>query len=681
MEPLLVQEFITLFEMACVIVLFACLFTRSRLFVEVLENRPAILTRIALALAFGLLSIFGMCSGIVFSGAVVNVRDLGPIIAGLLCGPYIGLGAGLIGGAYRLSVGGANVYAAALGPVIAGTVSGLVYNYHKKTMVSTKISVLVAIIIESFVSFFALAIRMLAGDPLSTIWTILVNVALPMIIMTSAAVGVFSFIAHYLLQEQKLLKENQQLAIERESQKNLATIINTIADPVFVKDRSHRLTLVNNGFCTFFGHSQEDLIGKTIYEFFPEDLADHFRKDAEAVFQNGVSGESEATLTGIDGLDHTIITKLNHYTDAAGNNFLVGIITDISDRKRIEDELKASVERYRAVFDTTGTSTILFEKNTTILLVNAEFERLSGYSGEEIEGKMSWTGFIHPDDRDRILTQYREVIDRRDAAKPHFEFRFRTRAGEIRTLNLTIGRISGTNRYVASMEDITDAIQSRKILELVNKKINLLSSITRHDILNQLMVLKGYLSLSTTIVDNPLLVDYINKELIAAQTIEHQINFSRDYENMGVKAPVWQNINEALLSAKRILVRRDIVVETDPRNPEVYADPLFEKVLYNLTDNAIRYGGERMTSIRVTSAETENGLVISFEDDGVGISEADKKRLFKRGFGKNTGFGLFLSREILSITGISINETGVFGKGARFEISVPIGAYRLRKSQ
>lgn len=84
-----------------------------------------------------------------------------------------------------------------------------------------------------------------------------------------------------------------------------------------------------------------------------------------------------------------------------------------------------------------------------------------------------------------------------------------------------------------------------------------------------------------------------------------------------------------------------------------------------------------MTSIRVISTEFDQGLVIYFEDNGTGISEPDKKRLFKRGFGKNTGFGLFLSREILSITGITINETGIYGEGARFEITVPKGVYRL----
>jgi PAS domain S-box-containing protein len=681
MALLLVQEFITLFEMACVVVLFAYLFTRSRLFIEVLENKPAIMTQIILAGMFGLLSVFGMSSGIVFYGAVVNVRDLGPIIAGLICGPYVGLGAGLIGGAYRLSVGGANVYLAALGPVIAGAVSGLVYSYNRKTLVSTQTAIVMTVIIESFVSVIALVVRILAGDPPSTIWTILVNVALPMIIMTSVAVGVFSHIAHNLLLERKLQKENQQLAIEHESQKNLGTIINTIADPVFVKDRSHQLTLVNEGFCQLFGHPREDLIGKTEYDFFPRPLADHFREDAENVFRTGAGNENEATFTGSDGHDHTIITKISPYLDSSGNRFLVGIVRDISDRKTMEEALKASEERYRTVFETTGTSTILFEENTVVLLVNAEFERLSGYSKEEIEGKMSWTGFIHPEDRDRVLAHYPRIRDHRETSSQQYEFRFRTRTGEVRTLAFFIGAIPGTNRFVASMVDITDTIRSRKILELVNKKINLLSSITRHDILNQLMVLKGYLSLSTTMVENPVLLDYINRELAATQTIEHQITFTRDYENLGVKAPDWQSVNGAVLKAKHALIRRDISVETDPVEPEIYADPLFEKVLYNLTDNAVRYGGDQMTSIRVRSVESDQGLVISFEDNGAGIPDQDKKRLFKRGFGKNTGFGLFLSQEILSITGISIAETGISGKGARFEITAPKGVYRLKNRE
>jgi signal transduction histidine kinase len=114
-----------------------------------------------------------------------------------------------------------------------------------------------------------------------------------------------------------------------------------------------------------------------------------------------------------------------------------------------------------------------------------------------------------------------------------------------------------------------------------------------------------------------------------------------------------------------------------PAGTEVFADPLVQKVFYNLIDNARRYGGSGMTKIRFFSSETDNGLILTCEDDGEGIKGVDKKRLFERGVGKNTGLGLFLSREILSITGIFISETSVPGTGARFEIVIPNGAYRF----
>jgi signal transduction histidine kinase len=103
-------------------------------------------------------------------------------------------------------------------------------------------------------------------------------------------------------------------------------------------------------------------------------------------------------------------------------------------------------------------------------------------------------------------------------------------------------------------------------------------------------------------------------------------------------------------------------------------------VFYNLIDNSLHYGGNKMTAIRITAEEQGGNLRIIYEDDGVGISAGDKKQLFTKGFGKHTGLGLFLSREILSITGITITENGEQGKGVRFEITVPNGAWRYADS-
>jgi signal transduction histidine kinase len=118
-------------------------------------------------------------------------------------------------------------------------------------------------------------------------------------------------------------------------------------------------------------------------------------------------------------------------------------------------------------------------------------------------------------------------------------------------------------------------------------------------------------------------------------------------------------------------------IDADDPALEVFVDPLLEKVFYNLVDNALKYGGEKMTLIRMTNHPDRGKLIIAVEDDGEGISEEDKRQLFTRGYGRHTGLGLYLSREILSITGMTITETGEPGKGARFEIVVPEGGYRF----
>jgi signal transduction histidine kinase len=102
----------------------------------------------------------------------------------------------------------------------------------------------------------------------------------------------------------------------------------------------------------------------------------------------------------------------------------------------------------------------------------------------------------------------------------------------------------------------------------------------------------------------------------------------------------------------------------------VFADPLIVKIFYNLMDNAVRHGG-KITTIRFSVERRGDDKIIVCKDDGNGVLADEKERIFNRGFGKNTGLGLALAREILDITGITIHETGEPGKGARFEIVVP----------
>ncbi|MEI6103093.1 MAG: PAS domain S-box protein [Methanothrix sp.] len=135
--------------------------------------------------------------------------------------------------------------------------------------------------------------------------------------------------------ESKRAKEELQ-----ESKDYLEKIINSIGDPLFVKNRQHQFVLVNNAFCALSGRSCEELLGKMDYDFFPEEQVDVFLEKDERVFETGKENVNEETITDSQGVDRTIITKKTLYTDISGNRFIVGIIRDITERKWAEEELQ-----------------------------------------------------------------------------------------------------------------------------------------------------------------------------------------------------------------------------------------------------------------------------------------------------------------------------------------------------
>jgi PAS domain S-box-containing protein len=225
--------------------------------------------------------------------------------------------------------------------------------------------------------------------------------------------------------------------------------------------------------------------------------------------------------------------------------------------------------------------------------------------------------------------------------------------------------------------DISDIRNAEETLSQMNKKIKTLYSLTRHDINNHLMGLMGFLYLLEKQSD-PATNDYLQKAAAAAQRISDMIQFTKEYEAIGVNAPVWQNCRKLVESAVKQTQLRQITVKNDiPASVEVFTDPLMVKVFFNLMDYALRYGGN-ITTIRFSIKESGKDQIIVCEDDGQGVPPNEKEWIFDRSFGKNTGVGLILAREILDIVGITIRETGESGKGARFVMEIPNAIYRLR---
>lgn len=232
----------------------------------------------------------------------------------------------------------------------------------------------------------------------------------------------------------------------------------------------------------------------------------------------------------------------------------------------------------------------------------------------------------------------------------------------------------GEKGVVVHAIDITDHQESEIALVLANKKLNILGSATRHDVLNSLTGLFGYLELAESKTSDEMLLRYIRKARIASEVIKKQMEFTKLYQEIGSKRPDWIDVEKTIRMTKGELPNTDAEVSIEIDDLKIYADPMVEKAFYNLLENSLRHG-ERVRKVAVSNEPVEKNMKLIFEDDGKGINNEEKEMIFKRGYGKNTGYGLYMAREVLGITGLTIIENGVPGKGARFEIMIPAGKF------
>jgi PAS domain S-box-containing protein len=227
-------------------------------------------------------------------------------------------------------------------------------------------------------------------------------------------------------------------------------------------------------------------------------------------------------------------------------------------------------------------------------------------------------------------------------------------------------------------------ITRQKILQQnqreIQKKLLLMQKIFRHDLNNQITAILGYLSLSKKETNNPAFLGFIEKEERIVDSIRKSMGFTKIYENLGDESATWIDIAEIFSSAWASLAQTTVRLDLPDNSLEILVDPLFRNVVFNLLDNSLRHGGKNLSVIRV-SLSCGDDVVLLYEDNGAGILTENKEKIFNRGFYTNNGFGLLLIREILSLTGLSIRETGTPGRGACFEIMVPRGMWRSKEQK
>lgn len=215
----------------------------------------------------------------------------------------------------------------------------------------------------------------------------------------------------------------------------------------------------------------------------PEDWDDFFNV-LQWVLETKKDAEMDVRVIRPDGSLRIVKVIAKPKTDE--NNEIIGVrgtAQDITDLKVIEFRLKESKAFYRTLFETTGTATIIVDDDSNILMANQQFEKLSGYSKEEIEGKKSWKDFALKSDRE-IMEKYHHLRRKNHENPPeNYEARLRDKEGNIRIVLINVAIITGTKKTIASLTDLTELKNVEEVLQTTLKRFYTILSNMRASVL------------------------------------------------------------------------------------------------------------------------------------------------------------------------------------------------------
>lgn len=493
----------------------------------------------------------------------------------------------------------------------------------------------------------------------------------------------------------KIARRKLQGEISTAGSLPIADVFYNLPDATFAIDREGTVIAWNRAMEKSTGVMAADMIGKGDHEYALPfygtkrplliDLLDEpdekirewgyisIRRKGNALMAENPTIDPDNTVRIIWGLAAPI-------NDSEGNRIGASqSLADVTSRWKRETVLENTVMKFQEILDNIGTATLIIEEDDTISFINPEFGRILGYVREEIEGKKKWMEFVVPEDvRSAMRFMTRESL--RSEGPINLEVRFIRWDGDVRNALLTITRVPGTQKLVVAIMDITDKIRAETAVQLANRKLNFLNKIIRHDILNHLTVLKGNIDMDREINTDPQQATVLEKEFAATEAIQALITFTRDYQDIGIAPPEWQDVRQSIMKSCAEIKLGEISLSVEIDGVEVYADRLLSSVFHHLVENAAHHG-KKTTRIRLFCEESFEELHIVCEDDGVGIPPEAKEKIFNRQFFDQSGLQMYLTHEILSITGITIRETGIFGQGACFELCVPKGGYRFTAQQ
>jgi PAS domain S-box-containing protein len=361
-------------------------------------------------------------------------------------------------------------------------------------------------------------------------------------------------------------------------------------------------------------------------------------------------------------------------TEVPGNDELTQLSIAIN---RMLEQISLMHMRYKSIVEDQSEMICRFYPDGTITFMNPAFKKSIRRLNRESEPLSIYESLHSPVTKETLDNILQTVTYQSPIVPGEQEYLFE---GEEYTIAWTIRGIFDQEgmlqEYQYVGKDITARKQAENALQQVTRKLALLNQVTFNEIHNAIFTMSGYLSLERTLSKEENAREYLEYEEESVRRIEKSINFAKQYQDLGAKPPEWQDINQAFIFGISHLDLSSIHRKIQLDNLEIYADTLLEQVFFTLAGNVIRHA-KNATEITLNYQLTGEGLLLTFCDNGIGIPDAAKEKIFERGYGSQKGMELFLVREILGITEISIRENGTFGSGACFEIFVPKRAYRF----
>lgn len=348
---------------------------------------------------------------------------------------------------------------------------------------------------------------------------------------------------------------------------------------------------------------------------------------------------------------------------------------NLEELRKKKAELIESEKKFRSIFDTFIDIYYQTDMDGTILMVSPSIKKISGWDPDELTGTNVLE--LYPDEyqRDKLIA---ELLKK--GAVQDYLIQLKNKEGRSTdaSINCHIISDSGGNpvRIEGTIRDFTERKNAEDALALAKKKLGLLNNVTFQDIQNAVFSINGYFQLQQQHPLDEVQQGYLDKEMEIVSTISDSLKFAGQYQSMGLSPPRWQNVHHSFLYGISHLDLSDFNRTISIEGLEIYADPMLENVFFTLAENVVMYA-KTATEISLTYRKDPEGLILIFSDNGPGILPKMKEKIFERHYERKRGIGLFLAREILSITGITIQETGNPGTGARFEIRVLKGGYRF----